>query len=73
MLKEFIMPAFKRQKEKLPEVISVLESIAKHRELTQSTVATLVLGLAHDLRGQLTVVSLVLELEEIKGDQENNP
>lgn len=61
------MPAFKRQKETLPKDIDRLEDLAKTRILTASTVLIL-RSVSHDLRNQLTVVSVVLEFNEIKGD-----
>lgn len=72
MLEQFFMPAFKRQKEILPAAIETLERVSQARQLTRSTVLALS-QVSHDLRNQLTVVSVVLEFNEIKEDATQKP
>ncbi len=65
MIEKFCFPTFKRQKEVFPGMISSIEGIARQREITRSTVFRLGM-IAHDLRNHLTIVSAVLELEELE-------
>jgi hypothetical protein len=65
MLEQFFMPAFKRQKETIPPAIDALEALALHRDMTRSSVLVLK-AVAHTLRNQITVVSVVLEFNEIQ-------
>jgi hypothetical protein len=67
MLESFFMPAFKRQKETMVPAIDALEALALHRNMTQSSVLIL-RAVSHTLRNQLTVVSVVLEFNEIQED-----
>jgi UDP-3-O-[3-hydroxymyristoyl] glucosamine N-acyltransferase len=63
MISQFFMPAFKRQKEVMPQAIQDLEALAKTKTMTQSGVYILQ-RITHDLRNQLTVVSVVIEIHE---------
>ena len=70
MLSDFHWPIFRRQRETLPNAINTLEAIAATREMSKTTVTRLCLTVAHDLRNQLTAVSVLVELTEAMEGQE---
>lgn len=60
MIRKFAYPVFMRQKEVFPEAIDSLDTC---RNLTKSGILQITAKVSHDLRNQLTIVSVVLDLD----------
>lgn len=64
MLEQYSKPIFERQRTRFPQYIAKLEAITKEVDPRKSTILTLASILAHDLRNDLTMIGVVLELDE---------
>lgn len=64
MLAHFFKQTMERQKARFPAYVAKLEAIAMEPDPRKTVILTLASIMAHDLRNELTVIGVVLELEE---------
>lgn len=65
MFAQFARPIMERQKERFPGYVAKLEAIAMEPDPRRTTILTLAAIMAHDLRNELTVIGVVLELDTV--------
>ena len=69
MINQYAKPIFERQKAKFPDLVQKLETLRDYPDPRKTTFLAIAAIVAHDLRNELTIIGVVLELEQCKAPE----